>query len=165
VKQIELTQSKVALVDDCDYDYLSRWRWYVLLSGGIHYAARTALVAEGHPVTRRMHREILGFHGSIPPLDHIDGDGLNNRRANLRVCTIQQNSFNRRQYLKTRSGYKGVYWNNLIRKWVAGITHNGKQLYLGSYGDKHTAALAYNYEAAKRFGEFAKLNIIKEGVE
>ncbi len=90
-------------------------------------------------------------------VDHIDRDGLNNRRDNLRVCTHSQNLCNQHG-TRGSSKYKGVYWNKNQRRWIAYIKTNGKQVRLGSYRDENKAAEAYNCAALNYHGEFARLN-------
>lgn len=92
--------------------------------------------------------------------DHKDGDGLNNQRSNLRVCTIQQNNRNQRPRKGCSSSYKGVCYHKQIKRWRAYIDVDRKRINLGCYGDELSAAKAYNQEAQNLFGEFAKLNEI-----
>ncbi len=103
-----------------------------------------------------MHRVIMN-----PPddmvVDHIDSNGLNNRRTNLRVCTLLQNSYNRKT-IKASSQYKGVRWNKRKKRWVSSISPNGKFILIGYFKDELTAAKAYDEKAKEFFGEFAYLN-------
>ena len=105
-----------------------------------------------------MYREIVGA-GSGQVVDHKDGDGLNNTRENLRVCSRSDNEHNRRIDTKNSSGFKGVYFNKPMKKWMARISINNKRMYLGCYDNKVDAARAYDKAAKKHFGEFARLNI------
>jgi HNH endonuclease/AP2 domain len=108
-----------------------------------------------------MHRMVLGSTAEI--VDHINGNGLDNRRANLRDATKSQNQQNRKRPNKNnKSGYKGVYWHGTASKWVAAITVESKFHGLGLYEKKEEAALAYNVAALRLYGEFAALNQIKE---
>jgi hypothetical protein len=153
MKEIQLSQGKIALVDDEDYDTLSEYKWYANRVAGKHwYATRRGKKGEGDRV--RMHNQILDTLG----VDHIDGDGLNNQRSNLRPATQQQNSRNRRP-IGGKSQYKGVTWNRHIEKWTAKIWIDYKCIYLGSYKTEREAAVAYDNAAIKHFGEFAKLNL------
>jgi hypothetical protein len=90
--------------------------------------------------------------------DHINHNGLDNRRANLRLCTPQQNSFNQRPRRNSTSIYKGVSWNSEVRKWKAEIKHNGRTISIGYFEKEQDAAIAYDDYAAELFGEFAWLN-------
>ena len=91
-------------------------------------------------------------------VDHINGDTLDNRLCNLRVCTRGQNNMNRVKKPNCSSIYKGVSWQKKIKRWVAKISINNKTVYIGTYTDEKEAARAYNKAAKKHFGEFARLN-------
>jgi hypothetical protein len=105
-----------------------------------------------------MHRCII----KVPPgmvIDHINHNGLDNRKANLRIATHAQNSRNtKKQRPKTASQYKGVPWNSTLKKWRAQITLNGKRISLGCFEDEIQAAKAYDNAARKYHGAFAALN-------
>lgn len=155
MKTIQLTKGKFAIVDDDDYDWIMKWKWYVNSNG---YAVRAIRNASTHKDIR-MHREIANTPEGMDT-DHINGNKLDNRKCNLRICTRSENHRNRCKLQGTASRYKGVTWNDRLKKWQTRIDIPGKQIYLGYYNNEISAALAYN-EAAKRiFGEFAKLNII-----
>jgi hypothetical protein len=101
----------------------------------------------------------------LPPpegrlVDHENQDGLDNRRANLRIATRSQNNANQRRRKDNTSGYKGVVWHKRERRWQAQIQVEGKCLYLGGFDDPKDAAQAYNVAAFTHFGEFARLNEI-----
>ena len=93
-------------------------------------------------------------------IDHRDGNKLNNRRNNLRICAQAENAMNRKININNTSGYKGVYWNKPRRKWVALIGVNKKRIHLGMFSNKINAAKAYNDAAIKYHGEFSNLNKI-----
>lgn len=96
-------------------------------------------------------------HGVWPvTLDHIDGNGSNNRIVNLRECTMSQNKANSRSYKNNKSGVKGVFWNKKLERWGASIQCGGKRHHLGLYHTKEEAALAYAASAALFFGEYAR---------
>jgi len=102
----------------------------------------------------------LAFKGPLRKgmvVDHLDGNSLNNRKSNLRVCTVSQNHQNRR-WTYGSSRYKGVWWNKKMKKWVAGITLKRKYIFIGHFADEVAAAKAYDRKAAELFGEFAYLN-------
>jgi hypothetical protein len=149
VRYIALTRGKFAIVDAADYERLNRYRWNAFESGGKIYARRS--VPGG---TVLMHREIM----NAPPgmvVDHIDGNGLNNRRNNLRLCTPQQNEHNKPPR-GGRSRYKGVYPHG--DKWEARIKHNGRTHHLGLFDDETEAARARDRKARELQGPFAYLN-------
>jgi hypothetical protein len=108
-----------------------------------------------------MHREIMGAaEGQV--VDHINHDGLDNRRCNLRVCSHAENVRNQRGQRGRSSGYKGVSRDRRLGKWRAQIWHNGKHTYLGLFESEAAAARAYNAKARDLFGAFAYLNEVGE---
>jgi hypothetical protein len=151
---INLTQGYVTIVDDEDYEIIGRYKWCALKSGKNIYAARH--MPGNHKKFLLMHRELLKAQDTIL-VDHINHNTLDNRRENLRPCSCSQNLMNKNSH-KGLSKYKGVHFHKANKKWVAGIRHFGKQLYLGSYSIEEDAAKAYDIKAAELFGEFALLN-------
>ena len=116
MKKIPLTQNKFALVDDADYDWLNQFKWYARNEGQRYYACRSFRV-DGHVHHIVMHRLILGLkEGDGKITDHIDGNGLNNSRSNLRICTSAENNFNQRPQAGKTSKYKGVHWDKIKGK-------------------------------------------------
>jgi len=160
MKEVRLTQGKVALVDDEDFKELNSHNWYTQKCGGGSntYACRWIRPqAKGRQVRIFMHRQILDIADGIE-IDHIDGDGLNNQKENIRECSHQGNSFNRRKIKKTSSVFKGVWRED--KKWRAAIRHNDKLIHIGRFVLEADAANAYNLAAIEHFGEFARLNEI-----
>lgn len=159
MKEIPLTQNKVALIDDEDYESLSRFKWFARWDGHNWYAGRKIRRPDGERRTVFMHKEIIGTTTSIK-IDHKDGDGLNNTRHNLRPATTQQNNCNNRIRRDNTSGYKGVNLRKEkhCRKWQASIRVNRKRKHLGYYDTPQEAALAYDVAARELFGEFARTN-------
>jgi len=104
-----------------------------------------------------MHRQIARTPDHLV-CDHVNHDGLNNRKKNLRNCTLTQNNANSRPSKNSSSKYKGVSWNKSRRKWAAFIKKNGAQLHLGYFYDETSAAHAYDRAARKYHAEFANLN-------
>lgn len=159
---IPLTQGFSAVVDECDFDALNAYRWKILKAGKKFYAARSKRVSGKRYITFLMHRVIAdALEGEL--VDHWNGDGLDNRRENLRQCNQSQNQAN--QIVQGGSSkYKGVHWNQDRQLWHAqigaGVTEDGKQVvkYLGRYESEEDAALAYDRKARELFGEFALLN-------
>jgi hypothetical protein len=156
MKEIKLTQGKLALVDDANYEWLNQWNWYYQKGYKTGYAYRNI----GTPPHRKhiqMHRLIM----QTPPemeVDHIDLDGLNNQRHNLRNCFHAHNAMNCKRYRNNTSGYKGVYWFKRAHVWVARITFNQKMLFLGYFHNPKEAAKAYDQKAIELFGEYARIN-------
>ena len=157
MQTIPLTRGLVALIDDADFELLQRWKWLAAPgSSGNFYARR--LVGDramgAHWV--HMHRLLL----NAPPglqVDHIDGNGLNNQRTNLRLCTTGEN---RRNQLRRRRGthssrFKGVTWDSPRQQWVAQIHLNGRHIFLGRFATEDEAAAAYARGSRRFHGAFA----------
>jgi hypothetical protein len=155
MKEIPLTRGKVALVDDEDFDYLNQWKWHCTAFG---YAARFDYsLGRKHPILILMHRLINRTPAKMAT-DHINQNKLDNRRANLRICTDAENHRNSGMRKDNKSGYKGVYRARGWKKWQAYITLNKHRLHLGYFINVEDAARAYDQKAKELFGIFAKLN-------
>jgi hypothetical protein len=163
MKEIPLTQGKVTLVDDSDYERQSQWNWYVRLDSHGNWYAQRKVKRLGKWVIILMHREILGLGpGHIPEVDHINGDGLDNRRCNLRIASYNGNQHNRTAPYTNTSGYKGVSFNKRDGTWFARVSLNYKDIYLGSYRNILDAVHAADLGMFKYHGEFANTNFPKE---
>jgi hypothetical protein len=161
MKEIPLTQNKIAIVSDEDYDYVNQWKWCFHRSG---YAVRTARV-EGKQKTLSMHRVILERDNPIPEgkqVDHINMNRIDNRRENLRVVTDSQNKMNKKSTASSTSKYKGVSWHSGRNKWHTQIKINKKVIFLGQYDNEIEAAKVYDNKAIELFGEYATLNFPQE---
>ncbi|MEA3225847.1 MAG: AP2 domain-containing protein, partial [Planctomycetota bacterium] len=134
---------------------LSRHTWFAEGTAQNCYAVRKQ---NGKSI--KMHREITSAPAHLV-VDHIDHDGLNNRRSNLRVCTFAENCRNLRIIRHKTSKYKGVHWHKRCKKWAAQITANNKRHHLGYFTKEIEAAQAYDRAAPKYHGEFAHLNLPK----
>jgi len=171
MKKIKLTQDQWALVDDEDYDCLNEHRWCAQ-----KHVTKKFYVVRSSPRDSNVKRKHIYMHRVITnapkgmDVDHINGNPLDNRKDNLRVCTRQQNCMNRRQRSDNKSGYKGVRYmkknKNMINErsnpWRAQIMFNQDQVYLGNYKTEQEAARAYDQKAIELFGEFAQLNFPEE---
>ncbi len=141
-------------VDDEDYAWLNLYQWNVKT----WKKDSKVLYARTIPSQGRipMHRMLFPEHNKI---DHIDGNGLNNQRNNLRLVTSVQNQMNiRKRGNNFTSSYKGVYWNKERKKWQVGIRINNKSIFLGRFNSEIEGAKAYDEKAKELFGEYACLN-------
>lgn len=161
MREIPLTRGYVALVDDEDYSRAVRFSWCVHeRDGGIrYYARRRTRVWEPYRSNQiTLHQWLTGWDLT----DHINGDGLDNRRVNLRQVTTEQNCANQRLAKNNTSGFKGVSWRKDISRWVAYIRADGARHHLGTFDTAEEAAGAYDAAALTAWGEFAALNFPKE---
>lgn len=154
MKYIPLTNGGNAIVDNEDYKKVSKLKWY-------------RCKGDGRESARSTKKNAILMHSFLmePPkgmlIDHKNGNGLDNRRYNLRICTNAENSRNARKSIKNTSGYKGVIWHKASKKWYARINFNYRRISLGYYNDVVDAARAYDAAAKELFGEFANLNFIQ----
>jgi hypothetical protein len=147
----------VAWVDDEDYERTAPYRWFPAKRRHTFYAA--AYLMPGDPAQTLLHRFILPVRGQI---DHVDGNGLNCQKHNMRSGE-QYNPQNSRLQGNNTSGYVGVVWREDNRNWVARITLQNKSIHVGTYADPIEAAHARDDAARKLHGEFARLNFPNEG--
>lgn len=152
--EIPLTRGYVALVDDCD-SYVRALTWCTFRPDARRmYAVCNMRNVEGQSRLVYLHCLIMG----CKLVDHVSGDGLDCRRANLRPATHAENSQNRRLGRNNTSGFKGVTWNKRARKWQAQLHRRDEMVYLGLFADLSDAARAYDAAAREHFGEFARVN-------
>ena len=149
-----------AVVDDTDYDRLASHRWWVARQPNAAYAIRAEKIGVGLYRTVYMHREILRAPDGVQ-VDHINHDGLDNRRANLRLCSQSQNNLNRSRR-RTGSPYRGVFYRADRGTWRAVIWVDGVRRYLGAFATAEEAALARDHAAKEHHGTFAQLNFPAE---
>ena len=155
MKKLKLTNGKYTLIDSEVHKSISAFSWNCSRNG---YACRTAKI--GNKWTRvYMHRELARTPKGMST-DHINGNRLDNRKKNLRVCTHSENCKNRGNRIDNKTGYKGVfpYGNGRFR---VKIKLDGKMLHVGLYDTADEAARAYNRKAKELFGKYARLNEVK----
>lgn len=148
---IQLQNGHEAIVDLNDLELVKQFHWYAHKSGNTHYV-RTK--KNGRHTLHRLLMQPL----KNEVVDHINGNGLDNRRANPRNVSSQQNSFNTRKQSGTSSRFKGLYFEKNKGKWKAQIGHNYKRFHLGYFDNEFEAALAYDKRALELFGPYARLN-------
>lgn len=157
MRKIKLTQGYYSIISDIDFELISKYKWYVRIAKNTCYA-----VTNINKVTVQMHRFIMKPSKKFM-IDHINGNGLDNRRINLRICTRSQNLMNSNKPKNAKtSKYKGVSLNkqskNHKKIWRSEIRLNKKGILIGYFKTEIEAAKAYNKKAKELFGQFAKLN-------
>lgn len=156
MKKIKLTQNKYALVDDSDFEKLNKFKWFPDKGGNTFYVVRNSKDSKGKHKKVRMHQEIMKTPRGMET-DHRDGNGLNNQRKNLRICTKSQNQHNRGKYQCNTSGFKGVSWHKNKEKWESQIRVDGTLKHLGSFLNKIEAYEAYCKACIKYHKEFSRI--------
>lgn len=152
---VELTRGAYAIIDRADVPLVEGRRWRLVGQAPQQYAAAVYVDDDGKRRSRLMHRVILAAPNDLLA-DHIDSDGLNNRRANLRLATDEQNAWNACLPSTNTSGYKGASWCSRRRRWRATIKSGGKQVWLGYFDSALQAHEAYRAAASRLRGEFAR---------
>jgi|SRR5581483_328543 len=158
-KLLPLNKGLFAIVDEADFEELSKWKWHAHWSASkqAYYVRRRVRIGGGKRKHIFLHRQLMCALSGLD-VDHKNGNPLDNRRENLRICTRSQNSYNRGPQRDNTSGYKGVKWNKANSRWSSNIGVNGKRVFLGYFLDKKDAAAAYDRAAALHHGEFAQPN-------
>jgi len=158
MRHILLTHNKRAIIDDSDYEELSRFKWYGQLLRGKWKAART-IKGRSKQGSVYMHRQILGLEpGDQQIVTFIDGNGLNNQRLNLKLTTKRLNSFKNPPLKASKSKYKGVYFDKRSGKYIAMISIDGKRRQLGRFNNEVDAAYCYDIDAILEYGSGVYLN-------
>ena len=160
MKRISLTQDKVAIVDDQDYDNVVCYKWCAWSDGKRWLAIRKAKKGDSEQ-TVYLHRFILNVNNKRVVNFH-DGNGLNCTRGNLRLVTLEDSRHSRGIQKNNVSGFKGVSWYKNREQWRVGIRVNGKRIHLGYFDDIEKAAEAYNHAALQYHGEFAYQNQLRK---
>lgn len=149
-------KNNLVIIDDEDYQFVSQNNWSIRTnsSGQIYFENRG----------KSLHRLIMNCPKGMV-VDHVDGNTLDNRKSNLRICTKLQNQYNQKKHKGTRhSSYKGVTFRKELKTkpWEAFIYKDYKSTRLGYFATEKEAAVAYNAKALELYGQFAKLNVIME---
>lgn len=139
------------IVDDDAFVWASQMNWTIDRSGNTFYARN---------VKGRLHRLVMGITDPMVLIDHKNGNGLDNRKSNLRRCSVAENNRNCIKEPGKTSSFKGVSWKSSRKKWQAQIKVNGIVKYLGLFDNERNGAIAYNEAAQKYHGDFALLNQI-----
>jgi len=162
-RRIRLTQRKYAIVDPEDYFRLNKYKWHAHRDYNTFYAIRKYTRKDGKRRNCSMHREVIKVPDNMF-VDHINRNGLDNRKANLRPATVSQNARNcaKSRRRTCRSKFKGVTWHRGKKIWQTQIVLNQKHIYIGSFKDEEQAARAYDRAAKKYHGEFAALNFAEK---
>ncbi len=155
VAYVPLTQGKVAVIDALDAETVSEYNWHAKQNGKRLYAFARTVGPSGKVHDIQMHRLLMGEPDNMD-IDHVDGDGLNNRRNNLRLATKSENGRNRGANVTNTSGFKGVSWHKAAGRWLAQITVKRKNKYLGLYNTPEEAHAAYCDASKKYHGEFGR---------
>ena len=152
MKQIPLTQGKFAIVDDADFEWLNQYKWCLSYWG---YAVSRTSKKLGKQKTIFMHRLILGVPKGMDT-DHVNGNRLDNRRANIRACSRTQNNRNKPVQKNNLTKFKGVCFRPEKNRWRALIMANRKRVELGLFKTAEEAHAAYCAAAKKYHGEYAR---------
>lgn len=158
MKIIPLTQNKVTLVSDEDFEELNKHKWYAYKNRNVFYALRHLKIENGKQTTISMHRTIVNTPKGMFT-DHKDGNGLNNQRENLRVCTHMENMWNCGKQKRNTSGFKGVNWHKGAKKWRASFSVNKKEIHIGYFASKKAAFKAYCLACIKYREEFTNVGL------
>lgn len=142
MKEIPLTRGLITLVDDDDFEWLNQYKWYAAPNHNTVYARKAVYNGKNDKTSVPMHRLILNTPKGFET-DHIDGDGLNNQKSNLRIVTRRQNLQNQHRKIPKTSKYPGVFWHKGDGAWRAKITINGVMKFLGNFSDEFAAHSAY----------------------
>ncbi len=157
------TTQIVAVVDAADAELVAPFKWSLWQRGSMRYARTTVALGDGRYAKIWLHRMILGLNKGEPFVDHVDGNGLNCQRQNLRLATSSENNRNAQKRASASSRYKGVSWYARKSKWTARIKSGPTRKNLGYFATEEDAANAYDAAARENYGEFARFNFPRPG--
>lgn len=149
-------ENKEVIVDSEDYNELIKYKWFYNKKSKYHGYIAAIINGKRVYLHNFLMKPSIGY-----VVDHINGNILDNRRCNLRICTQKENIKNQKIRRNNTSGYKGVHFNKKLKKWCARYSLNNKRKHIGYYNTPKEAAIAYNEKTLEHYGEFARLNIIK----
>lgn len=155
--EFKLGDGAKILLDEDSMQKVKNYTWHIDRTG---YVKTTITVSKNHRQTIQMHRFILGLAKGVGVVDHINGNMQDNRRSNLRVCSVSENAMNRGMQADNKSGFKGVSFHKESGKWQAQTKKKGHEKMYSRHDTPQEAAHAYNKAAIKMHGEFAVLNPI-----
>jgi len=162
--ELPLTKNQVTFIDDEDWKLVFNYTWHAFFHGNTCYARANIYNENGKRVTKYLHQFLLDVQEG-QEIDHVNHNGLDNQKENLRICTHEQNMGNYKTEGnfggKVRTSvYKGVSWHKKVGKWAAQINTQGTRKHLGYFDNEDDAAKTYNKAADEKYGEFAYLNKI-----
>jgi hypothetical protein len=161
MKLLPLTKDKFALVDDDDYYWLSQWNWFAVEIKNTWYARRSkkkGVLRSNEKYEIYLHRIVMRCSNIDFVIDHLDKNGLNNQKENLRICTKSENNKHTSSHKNSSSQYLGVSYDKNRNKWSANLMNNGKKILFKRYNTEIEAAKAYDITAKTQFGVYANLN-------
>ena len=158
MKEIKLTQGQVALVDDEDFEKVNQFKWHATKSNRCNSLYALCFISTNKP-RLRMHRLIMNVTDNNVFVDHINRNGLDNRKSNLRLCSNAQNQINKTKHKNNTSGYKGVFYSKQHKKFRANIGYKGRKIFIGLFDTAIEAAKAYDNKSNELYGIFSCNNI------
>lgn len=155
VAYVPLTQGLETVIDAADAGFIGQWNWCACKHGkeGTFYAARGERLGKNRKRTLLLHRAVIGYDGPLE-IDHIDQNPLNNRRANLRLCTHAENLRNRKAHRDNKLGIKGVHWSPKTNSFEARVVLARKLVHYSRHTTAEEASQAYQQAAKLHHGEF-----------
>jgi hypothetical protein len=152
---VSLTRGYEAVIDACDAELVGQFNWFAKPYPHTVYVARQSFKKDGPQKTIFLHRLLMGNPNGLE-IDHVDGNGLNNVRCNLRASTGSQNNHNKGPLKNNTSGFKGVTWHKKAKRWQAHIKKDRRTIYIGLFDCPRAAADAYAAKAKELYGEWAR---------